>query len=98
MLREDFTERIVSLQDTQRNARQLGQRIAAALSRKFVRCRVQPMYLTESEVRSICHEWGRLDALAGEPLRCTDFPKRYAAAYRAGYRAGQELVRKGATA
>ena len=50
--------------------------------------------LTVSQVRAICHEWGRVDALAGVPLRPTNFPKPYDAAYRRGHRAGQQEARK----
>jgi hypothetical protein len=61
---------------------------------KFVRCRVKSMQLTASQVKAICREWGRVDALAGVLLRPTNFPKSYDAAYRRGYRAGQREALK----
>lgn len=92
--RDDWTEAIVGLARTEQGARQFGQKIAAAWPLRFVRCRVRPMHLTSSQVRAICREWGRVDALAGVPLRPTKFPKPYDAAYRRGHRAGLEEAHK----
>lgn len=92
--RADWTEAIVGLARTEERARLFGQRVAASWQMRFVRCHVRPMHLTTSQVKSICHEWGRVDALAGVPLRPTNFPKPYDAAYRRGHRAGQKEARK----
>lgn len=94
MRRANWTEAIVSLNANEEGARAVAQRIVAAKSQKFVRCRVKVMHLTSSQVRAICHEWGRVDSLAGVLLRPTNFPKPYAAAYRRGYRAGLEQARR----
>jgi hypothetical protein len=95
--RADWTEAVVGLARTEEGARQIAQRVAASWPMKFVRCRVKPMHLTGSQVRAICREWGRVDALAGVPLRPTNFPKPYDDAYRRGYRAGLEEAARAAT-
>lgn len=92
--RADWTEAIVGLARTEDGPRQLGQKVAAAWPHRFVRCRVRPMLLTSRQIGAICHEWGRVDALAGVPLRPTNFPKSYDAAYRRGHRAGLEEAHK----
>jgi hypothetical protein len=92
--RADWTEAIVGLARTDERARLFGQRVAAAWPQRFVRCRIRPLHLTASQVKAICREWGRVDALAGVPLRPTNFPKPYDAAYRRGHRAGLEEARK----
>lgn len=97
LTRDDWTEAIVALHRTEERARQFGQRVAAAWPQKFVRCRVTQMHLTGSQVRTICHEWGRLDVLAGVPLRPTNFPQPYDAAYRRGHSAGLEEAKAAAT-
>lgn len=92
--RADLTEAVVSLNSTPELAQRVGQRIVAAMPRKFVRCRVKEMHLTRGQVRAICHEWGRVDALEGVPLHRTNFPKPYDTAYCRGYRAGLDEARK----
>jgi hypothetical protein len=94
MRRDDWSEAIVGLNRLEADARRFGQKVAAAWPLRFVRCRVRPMHLTPSQVRAICREWGRVDALAGVPLRPTNFPKSYDAAYRRGHRAGLAEARK----
>jgi hypothetical protein len=78
--RADWTEAIVGLARTEEGARRLGQRVAASWQTRFVRCRVSPMHLTASQMRTICREWGRVDALEGVSLRPTKFPQPYDAA------------------
>lgn len=94
MRRADLSETAVAIEPTVDKARQTAHQVAAAMPRKFIRCRVRQVNLSQSEVETICFEWGREDALAGEPLRRIDFPKTYAVAYRHGYRVGKKLARQ----
>jgi hypothetical protein len=94
-LRKDLTDRVVSLQPTPDEARREGRRIMAAMPEKFVRCRVKAMGLTRSQVEAIVFEWGREEALEGGPPQAHTLPRPYAAAYRHGYRVGQQSRRRG---
>jgi hypothetical protein len=96
MNRADLSEAIVSLHRNPEYALQVSRRLATAMSKQVVRCRIRPMDLSSSEVETICFEWGREDALAGEPLRRLDFPKPLATAYRHGYRVGKQMARPSA--
>jgi hypothetical protein len=98
MRRADLSEATVAIEPTEAQARQTARKVAAAMRQTFVRCRVRQVSLTPSEVEAICFEWGREDALAGEPLRKIDFPKPYATAYRHGYRVGKRLTSRGGNA
>jgi hypothetical protein len=91
--RADWQESIVALQGSEEDAQRVGRRIILAFSRKFFRCRVKLMQLTESQLEAICFRWGREDALERFPL--TDsLPEPYAAPYRRGHRAGLEEARR----
>lgn len=94
MLRDGLAERIVALNPNEAATREFARRVAARMTNEFIRYRVRQVHMTASEIEALVFEWGRLDALASEPLHKTDFPKHYAAAYRHGYRVGRMGTRK----
>lgn len=98
MRRADWTEAIVAFNARKEGAQAFAQRVMAAMPQKLIRRRLRQMDLTRSQVEAICFEWGREDALDGEPLRADKLPKPYDAAYRRGYLDGKKLVRRGRNA
>lgn len=88
MRRLDLSEYIVSLAQQEEQAQNEARNIMAGSRETFVRCRVRPVDMKVAETKAVCYEWGRLDALAGEPLVESRLPRIYALAYRRGYRAG----------
>jgi hypothetical protein len=94
MLRDGLTERIVALNPNEAAAREVARKVAAVMTKEFVRCRVRQVHMTAGEIEALVFEWGRLDALGGEPLHKTGLPKLYVAAYRHGYRVGRAGTRE----
>ena len=66
--RHDFTESVVGLRKCEEEARRTACQHMAAMADEFVRCRVQPLDVSVTDVKALCYRWGVEAALAGEPV------------------------------
>ena len=90
--RVDLGESVIALLSTEGTAREIGRRLAAQRP-WLLRCRVRQVFLTFDQTAKIVRQWGREDAVRGQPVAHAEkLMPPYRGIYLAGYRAGSEGV------